>query len=85
MRVELTVTPEMIEIQLLTAQMLELEVRFNALSKQVEGLEATTGSLFIRLVQLERAHNRLAHLCGHSMNATTVGQDNWAETGEETT
>ena len=85
MQVEQNVIPTMVEIQLLTAQMLELEARLDALSKQVEGLEATTGSLSIRLGQLEKAHNRLAHFCGQATESTTVGQDNWAEAGEETT
>ena len=82
MQIRTVVTPEMIEIQLLTARMLELETRLDALSKQVGGLEATTDSLFIRLGQLEKAHNRLAHFCGHATGSTTVGQDNLAETGE---
>ena len=83
MQVEQNVIPTTVEIQLLTAQMLELEAKLDALSKQVGGLEATTDSLFVRLGQLEKAHNRLAHLCGQTGFSTIVGRDNWAETGEE--
>ena len=50
----------------------------------LEGIDGRLDALSIRVNQLERAHNRLAHFCGHATAGTTVGQDNWTETGGET-
>ena len=45
----------------------------------LEGIDGRLDALSIRVNQLERAHNRLAHYVGHATAGTTVGQDNWAE------
>ena len=66
----------MSEVQLVLTEQEQLENEFCALQW---GLEA----LALRVNALEKAHNRLAHYVGHATGGTTVGQDNWAETGEE--
>lgn len=49
--------------------------------KQAIDLQAQIDALSVRLNQLEKAHNRLCHLCGKATTGTgtTIDQDNWAK------
>lgn len=46
---------------------------------EVAMIRETLDALSIRVNQLERAHNRLAHFCGMATESTTIDQDNWAK------